>query len=250
MKAMKIVFLELKNPIIQDAIARCPQVSVVEARNLTEGCEILMRDEAEGMIAGIDETTKEVVNVCRKKIPLKEKYFSSAFLLEKGEKRLIIADAGVCKNPDAELLTCIVRQTYETANKLLEEKPRIAMLSFSTFGSGGEDETITKSRKVIENIRKKYPEIIIDGEMQLDTAINIEVAKKKAPKSLVAGKANVLICPDLNSGNILYKGLEHLGGWTVAGPILQGFIKNISDVSRGSTTEDVELIIKTMEKLK
>lgn len=161
---------------------------------------------------------------------------------------LILADAGVTKNPTVEQLTDIVLQTYETALKVLDDEPRIAMLSFSTFGSA-RDESIDKIHEVISRVCTLRPEIKIDGEMQLDAAINPRVAEKKAPSSPVAGHANVLIVPDLNSGNILYKSLEQFGGYTAAGPILQGFIKPCSDLSRGSTKEDVLLVIDTVKKL-
>ena len=90
---------------------------------------------------------------------------------------------------------------------------------------------------------------MIDGEMQLDAAVNENVGKKKAPGSLVAGRANVLIMPDLNSGNILYKAMEQFGGFTAAGPILQGFKMPVSDLSRGSTIEDVVAVIDVIKKL-
>ena len=118
------------------------------------------------------------------------------------------------------------------------------MLSFSTLGSGGRDETISLSQAVVEKVRETHPEILIDGEMQLDAAINPRVGEKKAPNSPVAGHANVLIVPDLNSGNILYKAMEQFGNFTAAGPILQGFNAPVSDLSRGSTVEDILAVIE------
>ena len=109
--------------------------------------------------------------------------------------------------------------------------------------------TDEKIAETIESIRTEYPEIEIDGEMQLDVAIDKTVAKKKAPNSKVAGNANVLICTDLNVGNILYKSMERFGGFTAAGPIIQGFKPIISDLSRGSTKEDVILVFQTLKKL-
>lgn len=118
------------------------------------------------------------------------------------------------------------------------------MLSFSTLGSGGRDETISLSQAVVEKVRETHPEILIDGEMQLDAAINPRVGEKKAPNSPVAGYANVLIVPDLNSGNILYKAMEQFGNFIAAGPILQGFNAPVSDLSRGSTVEDILAVIE------
>lgn len=246
---MKIVFPEYHNSTIQAALQVCPEIEAVEAKDLQEACEILMSGAADGMVAGIEATTREVLLACRENIPTAGKYFTSSFLMEKDGRRLMMADGGVCKKPDFAMLTQVVLQTYETALKILDETPRIAMLSFSTFGSGGKDDSVDLIRDVINEVHNLKPEIIIEGEMQLDVAVNPEIAAQKSLNSKVAGRANVLICPDLNSGNILYKGLEQLGGWTMAGPLLQGFIKPISDLSRGSTVEDTVLVIKTLEKL-
>lgn len=246
---MRIVFPESNNPIIKEAIKRCPEVEPVYAENITAGVEIVSCGEADSMIAGIDHATREFILACRSTNMLEGKYFTSSFVMEKDGKTLILADCGACKKINTEILVEIVLQTYQTALKVLDETPTIAMLSFSTFGSGGDDESITMIREVLDYIHKNHPEIIIDGEMQLDAAINKTIAMKKAPNSEIAGNANVLICPNLSAGNILYKGLEQLGGWTAAGPIMQGFKKPISDLSRGSSVEDVVSVIKTIIKL-
>ena len=108
---------------------------------------------------------------------------------------------------------------------------------------------MTDAREVISLVREHRKDIMIDGEMQLDAAIDPEVAKNKIGGSFVAGRANVLICPDLNSGNILYKSFQYFGGYTAAGPILQGFSFPVSDLSRGSSIEDIVLTIETIKKL-
>ena len=142
------------------------------------------------------------------------------------------------------MLYDIILQTHETAEAILAEQPRVAVLSFSTLGSGGSDDSIDRARKVISRIQSENSDIAIDGELQLDAAVNPSIGNKKAPGSTVAGRANVLIAPDLNSGNILYKAMEQFGGFTAAGPILQGFNAPVSDLSRGSTKEDVLAVIK------
>jgi phosphate acetyltransferase len=147
------------------------------------------------------------------------------------------------------MLYDIVVQTHETAEAILNDEPRIAMLSFSTLGSGGNDTSIDRIKRVIQKINDNYPDIKIDGELQLDAAINKTIGDKKAPGSTVAGRANVLIVPDLNAGNILYKAMEQFGGFTAAGPILQGFASPVSDLSRGSTKEDVLSVIDVEMKL-
>ncbi len=246
---MKIVFPELKNPVIIEAVKKCPEIEAVGADDLASGCQMLARGEVDAMIAGIDYATRDVILACREYVPMVDRYFSSCFVMNKGDETLILADGGVCKSPNAEMLTTVTIQTYNTAKVILAEEPKIAMLSFSTFGSGGEDESISKIHDTLRRVQAEHPEIIIDGEMQLDVAIDKKVAAKKAASSPVGGQANVLICPDLNTGNVLYKAMERFGGWTAAGPILQGFAAPISDLSRGSTVEDVVLVIKTLEKL-
>lgn len=259
---MRIVFPELENTIIKEAVSAFntknseSPIEAIPASSLEEACALCKNGAADALIAGIDYTTRDMVLACKDYLGATGKTFSSCFVIKHASplvglpNTLILADAGVTKNPTTEQLTDIVLQTYETALKILDDEPRIAMLSFSTFGSA-KDESIDKIISVISTIKSTRPEIKIDGEMQLDCAINPRVAEKKLAgrSSDVAGHANVLIVPDLNSGNILYKSLEQFGGYVAAGPILQGFIKPCSDLSRGSTKEDVELVIETVKKL-
>ena len=265
---IKIVFPEYKNAIVAEAIKEAtekyPDFEAVTAESLEEACSKVSRGEADAMIAGIDYTSRDVILACREQIgvrdtgkteysnvtgrPLK-KTFSASFVLSKDEKTIVLGDAAACKNPDEHMLYDIVLQTYETAEAVLSEPPRVAMLSFSTLGSGGSDDSINRIRNVVNRIHAEYPEIAIDGELQLDAAINEEIGNKKAPGSTVAGRANVLIAPDLNSGNILYKAMEQFGGYVAAGPILQGFNSPVSDLSRGSTKADIISVIDVELKL-
>ena len=258
---MKIVFPEYNNPTIQEAIKES-NIEAIEAKNLDDACEKLKNHEADAMIAGIDYTTREVVLACKNHLKTASNTFSSCFYLKPSvsspiditnlqipsARTYILADAGVTKNPTKDQLIEIIKQTYESAKKLLEDEPKIALLSFSTKGSA-KDESIDKINEVITEIKAENSEIIIDGELQLDAAINPEIAAKKCPNSPLKGEANVLITPDLNSGNILYKAFEQLGGYTAAGPILQGFDYPVSDLSRGSTKKDVTLVIDCIKKL-
>lgn len=251
---VRLVFPEINNPIIAQAVQKCAEkfgseFEAVEVADLTEACTKVTQGEADGLVAGIDYTSREVILACRDGLGVNDQTFSASFVMKRDEEILVIADAAACKNPTEEQLFDIVLQTFETARAVLSDEPRIAMLSFSTFGSGGQDPSINKIRAVIDRVWNERPEIKIDGEMQLDAAINPRVAKKKSPDSLVAGRANVLILPDLNSGNILYKAMEQFGGFTAAGPILQGFKTPASDLSRGSTAEDVALVIETLQKI-
>ena len=262
---IKIVFPEYKNEIIAAAIeeakAKNPNFEPVFADSLVEACEKVRDGLADAMIAGIDYTSRDVILSCRDIIGMREttiqkpenpglkKTFSASFLFEKDGKSFILGDAAACKHPDENMLYDIVLQTHKTAKILLDKEPRIAMLSFSTLGSGGNDDSITRIKSVVNRIHADFPEIAIDGELQLDAAINEKIGNKKAPGSTVAGRANVLIVPDLNSGNILYKAIEQFGGYTAAGPILQGFNAPVSDLSRGSTKADVLSVIDVELKL-
>lgn len=246
---MKIVFPELNNSTIAEAIQNVGDFEAISAENLTDACLRIKNGEADALIAGIDYSSRDVILACKEHLGMQEKTFSSCMIFDKeNAKSLIVADIATCKNPTEDQLFDIVLQTFSTAKKVLDEEPKIAMLSFSTFGSGGHDDSMTKIQNVVKKIHELHPEIEIDGEMQLDAAINPIVASKKAPNSTVAGHANVLICPDLNSGNILYKSLEQFGGFSAAGPILQGFNFPASDLSRGSSVSDVQKTIEIIKK--
>lgn len=240
---------ELDNAVLKEAVRRSQQIAAVEAESLGEACQLVQSDMADAVVAGIDYTSREVILACRDGLGVIDKTFSSCFVLKRGSQTIIVADAATCKNPSEQQLYDIVLQTHQTAAVVLESRPLVAMLSFSTLGSGGHDESMTKIQKVVSRVEANHPEIVIDGELQLDAAVNSRVGSKKAPGSQVAGRANVLICPDLNSGNILYKSLEQFGGFVAAGPILQGLKAPASDLSRGSTVEDVQLVFQVIAKL-
>ena len=251
---MKIVIPELDNPIIKEALVSFPDLNVIPAPSLESAVNLIVEKKADSMVSGIDYSSRDVLLACKDKIELSSRFFSSCFVAKKNGKRLIIADGGVNKIPSKEQLYTIVEDSAKTCETYLEETPKIAMLSYSTKGSGGKNPDLEKIYYVIERIKKDHPEWEIDGEMQLDAAIDPRIGEKKVKGSTVAGHANVLITPDLNSGNILYKSMEHLGGWTMAGPILQGFEVPLADLSRGSSVEDViltiDVIVKSLERNK
>lgn len=271
----QIVFPEINHPYVQEAInlakQKFPDFEAIGADNLEHACAAVKAGVADSMIAGIDYTSRDVILAARDIIGVKnprqleKPTFSASFIFTKenkttplGQSVFILGDTAACKHPSFDQLFDIILETHETATKYFKYldnnstdsalnnflTPRIAMLSFSTLGSGGRDETISLSQAVVEKVRETHPEILIDGEMQLDAAINPRVGEKKAPNSPVAGRANVLIVPDLNSGNILYKAMEQFGNFTAAGPILQGFNAPVSDLSRGSTVEDILAVIE------
>ncbi|MBQ3320888.1 hypothetical protein IJG71_02035, partial [Candidatus Saccharibacteria bacterium] len=221
----------------------------ISARNLDEASNLVRIGLAVSMISGLDYSSRDVLVSYKDHLELKSDYFSSCFICKKGDRILALADGGVNKLPTKEQLYCIVEDTAETFKKFINKTPKIAMLSYSTNGSGGKNPDLEKIHFVIERIRKNHSDYLIDGEMQLDAAINPEISTKKFPNSKIKGDANILIVPDLNSGNILYKSLEQFAGWTCAGPIIQGFKVPLADLSRGSSKDDIKLTIQVLKAL-
>ncbi len=251
---MKILFPEANNEYIKAAAAELNGICepILENCDLQTAATKLANGEADAMITGIDYSTRDVILATRDYVGVAEgfKTFSSLFVAKLPDgRRYIISDGATCKNPTAEQLADIIELTHDAAAKILGEQPRVAVLSFSTFGSGGKDPSMDKTAEAISAIRAHRPDILVDGEMQLDAAVNPRIGAKKAPESAVAGRANVLIVPDINAGNILYKSLEQFAGATVAGPILLGFKKPVSDLSRGSTKEDIILTAESLSQL-
>ena len=160
------------------------------------------------------------------------------FLGEK-DKAFIYADCAVNIEPTAEQLADIALASALSARRILGQEPRIALLSYSTKGSGA-GASVDKVRRALKIAKMREPDLAIDGEFQADSAIVPRVANKKVKnQSAVAGKANVIIFPDLNSGNIAYKLTQYMANAQAIGPFLQGFAKPITDLSRGATESDV-----------
>jgi len=150
----------------------------------------------------------------------------------------VFADCGLNQNPDSEGLSEIAISTAKSFKQIIGKEPRVAMLSYSTMGSAKAEE-VDKVRIATQLAKEKDPELAIDGEMQFDAAIIPEIAKSKAPNSKVAGKANTLVFPDLQAGNIGYKLVERLAKAEAYGPICQGMAKPVNDLSRGCKAEDI-----------
>jgi phosphate acetyltransferase len=242
---VKIVFPEGSNDAVKQAVAELPNDKIEAilldgADALTKSVELVASGQADAIVAGIDYTSRDVILAVRDGIGAVGPTFSASFVIELPNSQVFtVADCAACKNPTAEQLKDIVLQTVETHRAISDDEPRVAMLSFSTLGSGGKDPSFDKIRQTIELVKTASPELKIDGEMQLDTAVNQTIGQKKAPNSTVAGRANILVTPDLNSGNILYKSMEQFAGGHAYGPILQGFNAPVSDLSRGSTAQDI-----------
>lgn len=195
---------------------------------------------AHASVGGSVATTADITRAGIFCVGLKEgiSILSSFFLMVFPDTVYSFADCAVNPNPDANQLADIAIATADNHKKLTGEEPYIAMLSFSTKGSA-EHELIDKVRQATRNVQQKRTDLNVDGELQFDAAIVDSVGKKKAPDSKVAGRANVLVFPDLNSGNIGYKIAQRLGKAEAVGPINQGLQKPFFDLSRGCSVHDI-----------
>ncbi len=223
-----------------------------EAKNIIEndylyfGDMLVYADYADGLVAGATHSSSDVLRAALQTVKTApdSKIVSSFFLMELDNKDLgsnglfIYSDCGMIQNPTSEELVNIAYSSSKTFEQLVGDTPKIAFLSHSTNGSS-KCEDVYKVQNAVKTFKETYPDIIADGELQLDAAIIPSITKSKFPTSKIQGDANILIFPDLDAGNIAYKITERMANAKAYGPITQGIRKPINDLSRGCNYEDI-----------
>lgn len=214
--------------------------------NVYFGMMMVKNGDADGLVSGAAHSTADTLRPALQILKTAEgtKLVSAFFLMvvpncEYGENgTFVFSDAGLNSNPTSEELSEIAISSAKSFEQLVEKEAKVAMLSYSTYGSAKSD-LIDKVVKATELVKEKSPDLQVDGELQLDAAIVKEIGEKKAPGSEVAGHANTLIFPDLNAGNIGYKLVQRLAKAEAYGPLCQGIAKPVNDLSRGCSSDDI-----------
>ena len=208
--------------------------------SLIKGLLILDNDNCDCLVAGATISTAEVIKSSIRIVGVNNKWVSSCFLMLNYEHDNVFtySDCGVIPEPNEEQLALIAFNAAKSHKLLTNIEPRVVFLSFSTKGSA-DHYKVKRMQDAVKIFSNKHPNIIHDGEMQFDAAINFDIAKNKNAHSILEGRGNVFIFPDLSSANIAYKITQHLGNFDAWGPLLNGLKKPIHDLSRGATIDDI-----------
>jgi phosphate acetyltransferase len=218
----------------------------VAVKPLYFGALMVAAGDADGSVGGVAHTTADTVRAALHSVGTAPgiRLVSSAYIMAVADRDLghgglmVFADCSVVINPGGVELAEIAIAAAETTRRLIGAEPIVALLSFSTKRKGRHPQ-VDRIVEALHVVRERDPGLNIDGELQLDAALVPEVARSKAPGSTVAGRANTLIFPDLNSGNIGYKLVQRLAGASAIGPVLQGLAKPVNDISRGASVDDI-----------
>ena len=209
---------------------------------LNLGMVALENDDIDCLVAGANHSTSEVLRSAIRVVGVKKesRWISSIFLMLSPQNKIAytFADCGVIPDPNSEQLSSIAYESSKFHKFLTGNNPKIAFLSFSTKASA-EHYKVKKVQRAVEIFKKNHPDVIHEGEIQFDVAVNKEISDSKVGNSLLKGDANVFIFPDLDSANIAYKVTQYLGNYVALGPLLQGLNKPIHDLSRGCSAQDI-----------